>query len=279
MYMCWSIFCILNSKLVVPIRSCKLEPVHGRAPACLHTCSSWGRKVEHPHSQGLSELRGLAGVHTCTGQLSLNICHILMLMLGSLSLLCRISYHIISYHISYHIIAPTLAPNPTHPCCMPPIYRKPSPKRGKSALKTTLTNIYIKSTNIVKTPGEIITNCTGCMWYHRPRHLEATQPIDSEIHCYVMLCVSFQIKLSFILFDLCLFITIFNFILNYVPIVTFWIFTYHKIWILLIIFCFIWSYWIIYFFKHVWKCFGVLWVNWCQFAVALANKVKIGLAF
>ena len=25
--------------------------------------------------------------------------------------------------------------------------------------------------------------------------------------------------------------------------------------------------------------FGVLWVNWCQFAVALANKVKIGLAF
>ena len=102
-------------------------------------------------------------------QLSLNICHILMLMLGWLSLLCRISYHTISYHISYHIIAPTLAPNPTHPCCMPPIYRKPSPKRGKSALKKTLTNIYIKSTNIVKTPGEIITNCTGCMWYHRPR--------------------------------------------------------------------------------------------------------------
>ena len=26
-------------------------------------------------------------------------------------------------------------------------------------------------------------------------------------------------------------------------------------------------------------CFGVLWVNWYQFAVALANKVKIGLAF
>ena len=32
----------------------------------------------------------------------------------------------------------------------------------------------------------------------------------------------------------------FNFILNHVLIVTFWIFTYHKIWILLIIFCFIW---------------------------------------
>ena len=50
---------------------------------------------------------------------------------------------------------------------------------------------------------------------------------------------------------------------------------YHKIWILLIIFCFIWNYWIIYFLA----CLGVLWVNWCQFALALANKVKIGLAF
>ena len=59
----------------------------------------------------------------------------------------------------------------------------------------------------------------------------------------------------FFLFDLCLFITIFNFILNYVPIVTFWILTYHKIWILLIIFCFIWSYWIIYFST----CLEVFW--------------------
>ena len=57
------------------------------------------------------------------------------------------------------------------------------------------------------------------------------------------------IRVFFYLFDLCLFITIFNFILNYVLIVTFWIFTYHKIWILLIIFCFIWNYWIIYFFN------------------------------
>ena len=46
-----------------------------------------------------------------------------------------------------------------------------------------------------------------------------------------------------------------NFILNYVHIVTFWIFTYHKIWILLIIFCFIWSYWIIYFLA----CLEVFW--------------------
>ena len=37
---------------------------------------------------------------------------------------------------------------------------------------------------------------------------------------------------------------------NYVPIVT-----YHKIWILLIIFCFIWNYWIIYFLT----CLEVFW--------------------
>ena len=64
--------------------------------------------------------------------------------------------------------------------------------------------------------------------------------------CPIIKCLT-VLEFSFILFDLCLFITIFNFILNYVPIVTFWIFTYHKIWILLIIFCFILSYWIIYF--------------------------------
>ena len=55
------------------------------------------------------------------------------------------------------------------------------------------------------------------------------------------------LEFSFILFDLCLLITFFNFIMNYVPTVTFWIFTYHKIWILSIMFCFIWSYWIIFF--------------------------------
>ena len=55
------------------------------------------------------------------------------------------------------------------------------------------------------------------------------------------------LEFSFILFDLCLLTTFFNLIMNYVPIVTFWIFTYHKIWILSIMFCFIWSYWIIYF--------------------------------
>ena len=63
------------------------------------------------------------------------------------------------------------------------------------------------------------------------------------------------LKFSFILFDLCLLITFFNFIMNYVPIVTFWIFTYHKILILSIMFCFIWSYWIIYFLA----CLEVSW--------------------
>ena len=63
------------------------------------------------------------------------------------------------------------------------------------------------------------------------------------------------LEFSFILLDLCLSITFFNFIMNYVPIVTFWIFTYHKIWILSIMFCFIWSYWIIYFLA----CLEVSW--------------------
>ena len=73
--------------------------------------------------------------------------------------------------------------------------------------------------------------------------------------CPIIKCLT-VLEFSFILFDLCLFITIFNFILNYVPIVTFWIFTYHKIWILLIIFCFVWNYWIIFFnmFGSVLEC-------------------------
>ena len=72
--------------------------------------------------------------------------------------------------------------------------------------------------------------------------------------CPIIKCLT-VLEFSFILFDLCLYIPIFNFILNYVPIVTFWILTYHKIWILLIIFCFIWSYWIIYFLT----CLEVFW--------------------
>ena len=98
-----------------------------------------------------------------------------------------------------------------------------------------------------------------CQWYETPccpacrTSLIATR-FWVVVICPIIKCLT-VLEFSFILFDLCLFITIFNFILNYVPIVTFWIFTYHKIWILLIIFCFIWNYWIIYFST----CLEVLW--------------------
>ena len=90
--------------------------------------------------------------------------------------------------------------------------------------------------------------CPACRTY-----LIATRFLVVVI-CPIIKCLT-VLEFSLILFDLCLFITIFNFILNYVPIVTFWIFTYHKIWILLIIFCFIWNYWIIYFLA----CLEVFW--------------------
>ena len=86
----------------------------------------------------------------------------------------------------------------------------------------------------------IIRHCPACRTY-----LIATR-FWVVVICPIIKCLT-VLEFSFILFDLCLFITIFFFILNYVPIVTFWIFTFHKIWILLIIFCFIWNYWIIYF--------------------------------
>ena len=99
------------------------------------------------------------------------------------------------------------------------------------------------------TPGEnILYDCPACRTY-----LIATR-FWVVVICPIIKCLT-VLEFSFILFDLCLFITIFNFILNYVPIVTFWIFTYHKIWILLIIFCFIWNYWIIYFLT----CLEVFW--------------------
>ena len=93
-------------------------------------------------------------------------------------------------------------------------------------------NIYLVLTLIVRR--------AGLLWSQQDFEWLWSVPLSSA---------SLYLEFSFILFDLCLFITIFNFILNHVPTVTFWIFTYHKIWILLIIFCFIWSYWIIYFFN------------------------------
>ena len=91
-------------------------------------------------------------------------------------------------------------------------------------------------------------SCPACRTYEIATRFWVVA-ICPFIKCLIVL------EFSFILFDLCLFITIFNFILNYVLIVTFWIFTYHKIWILLIIYCFIWNYLIIYFLT----CLEVFW--------------------
>ena len=79
--------------------------------------------------------------------------------------------------------------------------------------------------------------CPACRIY------EIATRFWEVVICPIYMCLTVY-EFSFILFDLCLFITIFNFILNYVLIVTFWIFTYYKIWIILIIYCFIWNYWI-----------------------------------
>ena len=95
-----------------------------------------------------------------------------------------------------------------------------------------------------------------CKWAHCPacRTYEIATRFWVVVICPIIKCLT-VLEFSFILFDLCLFITVFNFILNYVLIVTFWIFTYHKIRILLIIYCFIWNYWIIYFLT----CLEVSW--------------------
>ena len=98
--------------------------------------------------------------------------------------------------------------------------------------------------------------CVSKTYHHCPacRTYETATRFWVMVICPIIKCLT-VLEFSFILFDLCLFITIFNFILNYVLIVTFWIFTYHKIWIVLIIYCFIWNYWIIYFLT----CLEVFW--------------------
>ena len=72
-------------------------------------------------------------------------------------------------------------------------------------------------------------------------------------YSHVPECIDFRL--------FCLFIIIFISILNYVLIVTFWIFIYHEIWILLNIFLYgtieLFILW------HVWRYSGVLWVNSC----------------
>ena len=115
-------------------------------------------------------------------------------------------------------------------------------------VRRTGVRIYQITTGVTWDVGVPSTHCPACR-----TSLIATRFWVVMI-CPIIKCL-IVLEFSFILFDLCLFITIFNFILNYVPIVTFWILTYHKILILLIIFCFIWSYWIIYFLT----CLEVFW--------------------
>ena len=81
-----------------------------------------------------------------------------------------------------------------------------------------------------------VANCPACRTY------EIATRFWEVVICPIYMCLTVY-EFSFILFDLCLFITIFNFILNYILIVTFWIFTYYKIWIMLINYYFIWNYW------------------------------------
>ena len=95
----------------------------------------------------------------------------------------------------------------------------------------------------------IIVRRAGLLWSQQDFEWRWSVPL---FKCLTVL------EFSFILFDLCLLITFFNFIMNYVPIVTLWIFTYHKIWILSIMFCFIWSYWIIYFLACLEVSWGVV---------------------
>ena len=97
-------------------------------------------------------------------------------------------------------------------------------------------NLYRLVLPYPKTPPG--SHCPACRTY------EIATRFWVVVICPIIKCLT-VLEFSFILFDLCLFITIFNFILNDVLIVTFWIFTYHRIWILLIIYCFIWNYWII----------------------------------
>ena len=92
----------------------------------------------------------------------------------------------------------------------------------------------------------LVVRRAGLLWSQRDFEWRWSVPL---FKCLTVL------EFSFILFDLCLLSTFFNFIMNYVPIVTFWIFTYHKIWILSIMFCSIWSYWIVYFLA----CLEVSW--------------------
>ena len=144
-----------------------------------------------------------------------------------------------------------------------------------------VTNLNRTRRSIMSLPTKFMQNlisgfCPACRTY------EIATRFWVVVICPIIKCLT-VLEFSFILFGLCLFITIFNFILNLVLIVTFWIFTYHKIWILLIIYCFMWNYWIIccffYMFGSVLECCELNGVSLLWTWMALANKAKIGLVF
>ena len=111
---------------------------------------------------------------------------------------------------------------------------------------SNICEILVYTQQLVIINHALIVRHAGLLWSQQDFEWRWSVPL---FKCLTVL------QFSFILFDLCLLITFFNFIMNYVPIVTFWIFTYDKIWILSIMFGFIWSYWIIYFLA----CLEVSW--------------------
>ena len=118
---------------------------------------------------------------------------------------------------------------------------KPPPVAFTFQGRALLRNFHVKI--------HVIVRRAGLLWSQQDFEWRWSVPL---FKCLTVL------EFSFILFDLCLLITFFNLIMNYVPIVTFWIFTNHKIWILSIMFCFIWSYWIIYFLACLEVSWGVV---------------------
>ena len=108
-------------------------------------------------------------------------------------------------------------------------WRRPGAKPlSEPMMVSLLTHICVTRPQWVNLSSFIVRRA-GLLWSQQDFEWQWSVPL---FKCLTVL------EFSFILFDLCLLITFFNFIMNYVPIVTFWIFTYHKIWILSIMFCF-----------------------------------------
>ena len=74
--------------------------------------------------------------------------------------------------------------------------------------------------------------------------------------CLIYMCLTVY-EFSFILLIHHIILLILIFVLS----VTFWTLTYYKIWILLIIYCFIWNYWIIYFVTCL-ECYELTLISW-----------------